>query len=147
MATAAPSQDFKNHQKFVPAFHYVALPLLLVNLIYSGYVTVTSFSLDSVMGLLLAIAVMIIALLARLFALGAQDRVIRLEERLRLYEVLPPDQKHNVDELSTGQLIALRFASDGEVAALVATVRSEGIKDQKEIKKRVTNWRADHQRL
>jgi len=147
MATAAPSQDFKNHQKFVPAFHYVALPLLLVNLIYSGYVTVTSFSLDSVMALLLAVAVMIVAFLARVFALGAQDRVIRLEERLRLHELLPPDQKQDIDELTTGQLIALRFASDGEVAALVATVRAEGIEDRKEIKKRVTNWRADHQRV
>ncbi|MCH7891425.1 MAG: hypothetical protein IH921_07980 [Gemmatimonadetes bacterium] len=147
MATAAPSQDFKNHQKFVPAFHYVALPLLLVNLIYSGYVTVTSFSLDSVMALLLAVAVMIVAFLARVFALGAQDRVIRLEERLRLHELLPPDQKHDIDKLTTGQLIALRFASDGEVAALVATVRAEGIEDRNEIKKRVTNWRADHQRL
>ena len=147
MATAAPSQDFKNHQKFVPAFHYVALPLLLVNLIYSGYVTVTSFSLDSVMALLLAVALMIVAFLARVFALGAQDRVIRLEERLRLHELLPPDQKQDIDELTTGQLIALRFASDGEVAALVATVRAEGIEDRKEIKKRVTNWRADHQRV
>ena len=147
MATAAPSQDFKNHQKFVPAFHYVAMPLLLVNLIYSGYVTVTSFSLDSVMALLLAVALMIVAFLARVFALGAQDRVIRLEERLRLHELLPPDQKQDIDELTTGQLIALRFASDGEVAALVATVRAEGIEDRKEIKKRVTNWRADHQRV
>ena len=147
MATAAPSQDFKNHQKFVPAFHYVALPLLLLNLIYSGYVTVTSFSLDSVMSLLLAVALMLVAFFARTFAIGAQDRVIRLEERLRLHELLPPDQKHNVDELTTGQLIALRFASDGEVAALVATVRAEGIEDRNEIKKRVTNWRADHQRV
>ncbi|MCH7751085.1 MAG: hypothetical protein IH898_02870 [Planctomycetes bacterium] len=147
MATAAPSQDFKNHQKFVPAFHYVAMPLLLVNLIYSGYVTVTSFSLDSVMALLLAVALMIVAFLARVFALGAQDRVIRLEERLRLHELLPPDQKHEVDALTTGQLIALRFASDGEVAALVATVRAEGIENRNEIKKRVTNWRADHQRV
>ena len=147
MATSAPSQNYDNHRKFVPAFHYVATPLLLVYLIYSGYVAVTSFSLDSVMALLLAVAVMIVAFLARLFALGVQDRVIRLEERLRLHEVLPPDQKHNVDELTTGQLIGVRFASDGEVAALVATVRAEGIEDRNEIKKRVTNWRADHQRV
>ena len=99
------------------------------------------------MALLLAVAVMIVAFLARLFALGVQDRVIRLEERLRLHEVLPSDQKHNVDELTTSQLIGVRFASDGEVAALVATVRAEGIEDRSEIKKRVTNWRADHQRV
>ena len=147
MANSAPSQNYDNHRKFVPAFHYVALPLLLVNLIYSGYVAVTSFTLDSVIALLLAVALMIVALLARLFALGAQDRVIRLEERLRLHEILPPDQKHNIDELTTGQLIGLRFASDGEVAGLAAAVYAEGIEDRDEIKKRVTNWRADHQRV
>ena len=84
---------------------------------------------------------------ARLFALAAQDRVIRLEERLRLHDLLPPDQKHVIDKLTTAQLIGLRFASDGEVPALVTTVSAEGIEDREEIKKRVTNWRADHQRL
>ena len=147
MANSAPPQNYDNHRKFVPAFHYVATPLLLVYLIYSGYVAVTSFSLDSVMALLSAVAVIIVAFLARLFALSAQDRVIRLEERLRLHEVLPPDQKNTVDELSTDQLIALRFASDGEVTGLVAAVYAEGIEDRNEIKKRVTNWRADHQRV
>ena len=147
MATAAPPQDYKNHRKFVPAFHYVAVPILLVNVIYSGYVAATSFALGSVIALLVAIALLIVAFLARIFALGAQDRVIRLEERLRLHEVLPPDQQHNIDKLTTGQLVALRFASDGEVAALVATVTAEGIEDRDEIKKRVTNWRADNQRL
>jgi hypothetical protein len=66
---------------------------------------------------------------------------------MRLRELLPPDQGGVIDNLTTEQLIALRFASDGEVGALVATVTAEGIQDRKEIKKRVTNWRADHQRL
>ena len=147
MATDASSQNFANHQKFVPAFHYVAVPILLVNVIYSAYVAVTFFALDSVIALLVAVALMIIAFLARIFALGAQDRVIRLEERLRLYDLLPPDQKGTIDNLTTAQLIGLRFASDGEVGALVTTVTAEGIQDRKEIKQRVTNWRADHQRL
>ncbi len=147
MATDAPSQNFANHQKFVPAFHYVALPILMINVIYSGYVAATSFSVDSVIALLVAVALVIIGLLARLFALGAQDRVIRLEERLRLYDLLSPDQKGTIDNLTTAQLIGLRFASDGEVGALVTTVTAEGIQDRKEIKQRVTNWRADHQRL
>jgi hypothetical protein len=66
---------------------------------------------------------------------------------MRLHDLLPPDQRGAIDNLTTGQLIALRFASDGEVGALVATVTTEGIQNRKEIKKRVTNWRADHQRL
>tara|TARA_B100001179_G_C18326947_1_gene290609 strand:+ start:127 stop:570 length:444 start_codon:yes stop_codon:yes gene_type:complete len=147
MATDGPPQSYANHQKFVPGFHYVALPILMINLIYSGYVAATSFSGDSVISLLVALALVMIGLFARLFALGAQDRVIRLEERMRLHELLPPDQGGVIDNLTTEQLIALRFASDGEVGALVTTVTAEGIQDRKEIKKRVTNWRADHQRL
>jgi len=147
MATDGPPQSYANHQKFVPGFHYVALPILMINLIYSGYVAATSFSGDSVISLLVALALVMIGLFARLFALGAQDRVIRLEERMRLHELLPPDQGGAIDNLTTEQLIALRFASDGEVGALVTTVTAEGIQDRKEIKKRVTNWRADHQRL
>ena len=147
MATDGPPQSYANHQKSVPGFHYVALPILMINLFYSGYVAATSFSVDSVISFLVALALVIIGLFARLFALGAQDRVIRLEERMRLRELLPPDQGGVIDNLTTEQLIALRFASDGEVGALVATVTAEGIQDRKEIKKRVTNWRADHQRL
>ena len=147
MATDGPTQNFANHQKFIPAFHFVALPILMTNVIYSGYLAATSFSVGSVIALLVAIALVIIGLFARLFALGAQDRVIRLEERMRLRDLLPPDQGGAIDNLTTRQLIALRFASDGEVGALVATVTAEGIQDRKEIKKRVTNWRADHQRL
>ena len=125
----------------------VALPILLINVIYSGYVAATSFSVDSVIGLLVAVALILVAFFARIFALGAQDRVIRLEERLRLRDLLPPDQKDTIDKLTTAQLIGLRFASDGEVVALVEAVSTEGIEDREEIKKRVTNWRADHQRV
>jgi hypothetical protein len=147
MATAVPAQNFDNHRKFVPGYHYVAFGLLMINLIYSGYVAVTSFSLDSVVALLLAVALMMIAFYARIFALGAQDRVIRLEERLRLHEILPPEQRSTIGALTTPQLIALRFASDGEVAELVATVISERIEGREEIKKRVKNWRPDHHQL
>ena len=147
MTTTAPAQDYGNHRKFVPAFHYVALPILLINLIYSGYVAVTSFSVGSVIAMFVAVALIIVALFARLFALGAQDRVIRLEERLRLPDLLPTEQQATIGELTTAQLIALRFASDGEVADLVATVSAEGIEDREVIKKRVKNWRPDHQRL
>ena len=146
MATDAPPQNFANHRKFVRGFHYVALPILMINLVYSGFVTVTSFSVDSVIALFVAFALVMIGLYARLFALGAQDRVIRLEERLRLRALLP-DQTGTIDQLTARQLIGLRFASDGEVGELVAAVSTEGIEKADEIKKRVTNWRADHQRL
>ena len=147
MATAAPAQNYDNHRKFVPGFHAVAFGILAINFFYSLYVAITALSVDSVIALLLAIGLIMVMFYARLFALGAQDRVIRLEERLRLHDLLPPDQKHAIDKLTTAQLIGLRFASDGEVPALVTTVSAEGIEDREEIKKRVTNWRADHQRL
>lgn len=147
MPTAAPPQDYDNHRKFVPGFHFVAFGILAINFSYSLYSAVTSFSVDSVIALLLAVALIMVMLYARLFALGAQDRVIRLEERLRLHDLLPPEQRDTVDKLTTAQLIALRFASDGEVGDLVAAVTAEGIEDRDEIKKRVKNWRADHERL
>ena len=145
MATAAPAQDYANHRKFVRGFHLVALPILLINLIYSSSGLIRSFSWESVIGALVAVALILVAFYARIFALGAQDRVIRLEEQMRLHELLP-DQSADVDKLTTGQLIALRFASDGEVGELVTAVNAEGI-DREAIKKRVKNWRADHQRL
>ncbi len=146
MTTAAPAQNFDNHRKFVRGFHMFALPILLINVIYTGYVAVTAFSLDAAVGLVVAIALVMIGLYARIFALRAQDRVIRLEEHLRLHDLLP-EQKSTIDDLTTAQLIGLRFASDGEVGALIATVTTEGIRDREDIKKRVTTWRADHQRL
>ncbi len=147
MTTAAPAQNYDNHRKFVRGYHVVAFGLLALNFFYSLYRVVTALSMDSVMALLLAFALILVMFYARIFALRAQDRVIRLEERLRLSELLPPEQKHTIDQLTTSQLIGLRFASDGEVATLVAAVIAEGIDDREEIKKRVTNWRPDYQQL
>ena len=147
MTKAPRAQNYANHRKFVPGYHYVASILLLVNFVYRAYLTATAFSLDSVMGLLLAIALVLIGFYARYFPLGVQDRIIRAEERLRLRDLLPPEEWGSVDRLTTTQLIGLRFASDGEAAALVETVVREGIRDGEEIKKRVTNWRADHERI
>lgn len=147
MTTAAPAQNYDNHRKFVRGYHVVAFGLLALNFFYSLYRVVTALSMDSLMALLLAFALILVMFYARIFALRAQDRVIRLEERLRLSELLPPEQKHTIDQLTTSQLIGLRFASDGEVATLVAAVIAEGIEDRDEIKKRVTNWRPDYQQL
>lgn len=147
MTTAASAQNYENHRKFVRGYHVVAFGLLALNFFYSLYRVVTDLSMNSVMALLLALALILVFFYARIFALRAQDRIIRLEERLRLRELLPPDQQNTIDELTTSQLIALRFASDGEVAALVTAVLAEGIEDRDEIKKRVTDWRADYQQL
>jgi hypothetical protein len=147
MTTVAPAQNYDNHRKFLPGFHGVAFGILAINFFHSLYVVITAFSVASVIALVLAFGLIMVMFYARLFALGAQDRVIRLEERLRLQALVPPEQKDMINTLTTEQLIGLRFASDGEVGALVATVFAEGIDNREEIKKRVTNWRPDHQRL
>ncbi len=88
-----------------------------------------------------------IAFYARLHALGVQDRVIRLEEQIRLERILGSEFRKDIHGMATEQLIGLRFASDGEVAALFRTIVEETIEDRKEIKKRVKVWRADDQRI
>jgi hypothetical protein len=83
---------------------------------------------------------------ARLFALAVQDRVIRLEERLRLERLLPPDLQPRIQDFATAQLVALRFASDAELPALARKVLAENITDRKVIKRMIQNWRPDYQR-
>lgn len=146
MAQTKP-QSYANHARIVPPFHFVALPLLLIYFLWSAYRAFTAMSTETVMGALLGLAVLMAALFGRLFALAAQDRVIRLEMRMRLAEILPDDLKSRIMELTTKQLIALRFASDEEMAELVRAVLNDSIADQKTIKQRIKNWQADHQRV
>lgn len=141
------SQTFKNHAKLVPLFHYVALPIFLINLLLSLYRMFTGFTLETAWGAVLAVGLIVVALFARVFALGAQDRVIRLEERLRMRGLFPEELKPRIDDFTTDQLVALRFASDAELPELARKVLEEGISDRKAIKQMVVTWRGDYQRL
>ena len=143
---AAPSQSFENHAKLVPGYHYVLTLLLLVNFLWQAWRAATAFSGDTLVSLLVAVALFMIALFARGFALGVQDRVIRLEERMRLAE-LAPDLKPRLHELTIDQVVALRFASDTEAPALARRVLDEGLTDRKAIKRMVQTWRPDHLRI
>jgi len=144
MAAAVP-QSYANHRRYVPAFHFLALGLLLLNLIYWLYALVRYRTGLQVDGVVLAVAVALVAFYARTFPLSVQDRVIRLEERLRLAR-LCPDLGSRLDDLTTGQLIGLRFASDAELPALARRVIDEKITDKEAIKKQVVSWRADEMR-
>ena len=146
MAEKMP-QTFENHAKLVPLFHYVALPVFLINILLALYRMVTAFSLETAWGVALAVGLMLVALFARVFALGAQDRVIRLEERLRMHGLFPDELKPRIDDLTMEQLVALRFASDAELPSLTRKVLDEGVADRKTIKQMVVTWRADYQRL
>jgi hypothetical protein len=146
-----PEQNFANHRKFVPGYHYVVFGILTVNLVWSlfrlfrGLPGVPVF--DRLLAVALAAAFLLIALYARTFPLRVQDRVIRLEEALRMSKLLPPDLLARIDELQPGQLVALRFASDAELPELTRAVLDEKIVKRDDIKKRIRSWRADHLRM
>ena len=140
-------QNFANHSKLVPAIHFYVLPVLVFNLAWSFHrLKISGFSSDGWTGVIVAAAVLLGFLWARMFALTVQDRVIRLEERLRLGALLPPDLQARIGEFSVSQLVALRFASDAELPALARKVLDEKVTDRKTIKQMVKNWRPDYLR-
>jgi hypothetical protein len=123
----------------------VFFPLIL-NLLWSLYRVYRSPGGDSVVAAILAIALLLMFFSLRVQLLTVQDRVIRLEMRLRLRELLPPDLRPQIASLTVPQLIALRFASDQELPELVREVLAGRMATQKEIKGRVKEWQADYMR-
>jgi len=145
MAERSP-QSFENHARLVPAYHFVAFPLFAVNFFFALYQVVTGFSWGNLVAFGVAVALILLFFLARVMALTVQDRVIRLEETLRMRALLPADLQPRIGEFTVKQMVALRFASDGELPDLAKQVLDGGIQDQKPIKKLIRHWRADHQR-
>jgi len=127
----------------VPAFHIVVLGIFTVNLGWSLYRVAHAFSTETVVSLLLAVAFILLALYARIFALTVQDRVIRLEMRLRMQQLLPSELRPRISEFSVSQLVALRFASDAELPVLAKKVLDEKLNDRKAIKKMIRDWQPD----
>lgn len=144
---ADTAQTYQTHRKFVPLFHYVAVPILLVNLLLAAYAVVRAPGLPALWALAMAVALLLSLFLGRVFALAAQDRVIRLEERLRLRELLAEPLRSRIHEFTRDQLIALRFASDAELPELAATVLRDNLQKRDDIKKMVKSWRADTHQL
>jgi len=140
-------QNYANHGKLVPLFHFFALPVLGLYLLWTCYRLWTShFSIDGFVNVIVAAALLASLFCARLFALAVQDRVIRLEERLRFARLLPAELSARYDEFTVSQIVALRFASDAELSGLAQKVLEEKILSRKQIKQMVKNWRADHLR-
>ena len=146
MAEPRP-QSYANHRMFVPGFHFVTMGLLAILLLWSLVRLFVAFSSHAVFQLLLVVAVALLAWYARIFALRAQDRIIRLEMRLRLAAQLPPDLAARIPELRSGQLIALRFASDEELPELTRRCLDGELRRREDIKRQIRNWVPDHQRL
>jgi Family of unknown function (DUF6526) len=145
--SSEPTQSYANHARMVPGFHYVTGACVLIFTGWSIWHAMSTRSADAHFEMLGAFGLLGTFWYARSFPLKAQDRVIRLEERIRLTRLVPDDLRQRVDELSAKQLIALRFASDGEVPELVRWVLTDNVTDSKAIKQRIRSWRADHHRV
>jgi hypothetical protein len=141
------AQSFKNHVRFVPLYHGFVFFIFLFNFGWRiSRLVKFGISFGSVMAVLMAAAFLVLFFFVRVFALTVQDRVIRLEMRLRLAEILPADLRPRIPEFSVGQLVALRFASDAELPALARKVLDEKLNDRKAIKQLVKDWQGDYLR-
>ncbi len=136
-------QSYKKHARLLPPFHFFVVPVLLVNFVNSlrhlWQDPTPHFGFEVVV----AAALVTLAFMSRIQALTVQDRVIRLEMRLRLRGILPPDLQPSIDQLSHRQLVALRFASDAEMAELVRDVLAGKLSTSKDIKMRIRSWQGD----
>lgn len=144
-------QNYSNHTRWFPLFHFVVMPLLLLNFL-SHLVRLFLAPPESgrkilAFWVLLSITLILLALAARLMALKAQDRVIRLEERLRYHRILGSDLAAKAEELPVEQIIALRFASDGELASMVERTLAGEFAKTKDIKLAIKDWRGDYLRV
>lgn len=144
---ANQGQNFSNHSRMVPPFHYVALPILLVNFVSAVVELFNGITFDASLHVLVAVALIIVALFARVFALKAQDRVIRLEMRLRMRELLPEDRQGRINDFTPTQMVSLRFAGDAELPELARKVLDENITKTTSIKKMITDWQGDYFRV
>jgi hypothetical protein len=136
-------QTYKNHGRFLPAFHFFVMPVLLVNAINAIRHLWLMTTLTTAWGVVFAMGLVMLGFLSRAQAISVQDRVIRLEMRLRLQQLLPPDLQARIHELTPRQLIAMRFASDGEMTDLAREVLAGNLSTTKAIKMRVKNWQGD----
>jgi len=136
-------QTYKKHARWLPLFHFFVMPVLFVNVILAVLGLVRLPGLATLWNVVFAIGLLGLGFLSRIQALTVQDRVIRLEMRLRLRQLLPPDLQPRINDLTHRQLVALRFASDQELPELVKEVLAGRLASSKEIKMRVKNWQAD----
>ena len=139
-------QTAQSHAKWDTLTHFVLVPIFLLNFgvaIYRALHGWHQHPFYAVWSVVIALALLLLTMKQRLYPLANQDRIIRLEERLRIAALVP---HADVSQLSTRQLIALRFASDGELPSLVSRTLSENL-DPRAIKANITTWRPDYERI
>jgi Family of unknown function (DUF6526) len=139
-------QSFSNHARWLGPWHFFALPVLVANAVVQIGAAARHPGLDSVWAAAVATALATAVYLARRMPVRLQDRVIRLEETLRL-ERLMPDRALDIERLTLGQLIGIRFASDAEVPHLLDRILSGELVSRDDVKRSVQHWRSDHTRV
>lgn len=147
MPQPVAEQSYANHVRRIPPLYWAAALAILADILWALWLLIRMPSIGTAVGLATALALGITLGFARTNSLRVQDRIIRLEERLRLERLLPEDLRARIAELTVSQLVALRFASDAELAELTRQALDGPIRDPDEIKKRVRSWRADWLRV
>lgn len=144
--TARPAQNFSNHRRFLPMYHFFAIPVLTVNLLVTIYAFIRAPGWWT--GWAVAVAAGLIGglLAVRYSILVVQNRVIRLELMMRLAHVLPADTRSRMSELKLGQMVGLRFASDAELPGLVERCLSGDLRNAEQIKREIKDWQPDYVR-
>jgi hypothetical protein len=141
-----PVQDFKTHRRWDPWYHFFAFPVLTIAFFVALWHAIKAPSAWTIWAVVVAAALVVLTLKVRTFALKTQDRIIRLEERLRLKALVAEPLRSRIDALTVQQLTGLRFASDAEAPGLVQAAFDESLSGEA-IKKRIKDWRADFLRV
>jgi hypothetical protein len=144
---AEPTQTYASHRRFIPAYHFFAVPVLIINVFVTAIRFVRYPSIIAGWAIVVALALAVGMLYLRFMPVRAQDRIIRMEERARLERILPSDLRGRVGELTPSQLVAIRFAPDDEAPELTRRALNGELKTQGDIKRAIRNWRADHLRV
>jgi uncharacterized membrane protein YciS (DUF1049 family) len=141
--SADRTQTYANHRRFFALYHYIALPIVALNVVYTAFLAFRAPNASTIWSFVFAIGVASGVLAARTMVLIVQNRVIRLEQRLRLVALLPDRLRGRIVELNLSQLIGLRFASDAELASLVERCLAGELKNGEDVKKAISSWQAD----
>ncbi len=139
-------QTYANHRRTDPVFHFFIVPVLLANVIYRLVLLVRYSRAVTAWSFVVAVALLLVPMVARIYALRVQDRVIRMEERIRIAAVASPETLARIDELTESQYVALRFAPFAELAQLAQRALVEKL-TAKQIKQAIVNWRPDTHRV
>ena len=144
---AERTQSYKSHRRYIPAYHFFALPIITANVIVEAVRLVRSPTPYHAWLVLFAVALAVYVNFPRYMAARVQDRVIRLEERMRLGRLLPEELRGRIEELTPSQLVALRFASDEELPGLARRIFAGELTKNDQIKREIGTWRPDYLRM